>query len=126
LTTHVIRSWEQCYHAVEPRRTPTNHRLHAQNDIERLTLLRDVTRAGHNLSQVARLTNDKLRALAAAASGLRLPAPRAVAPVPASDSLQEECLGCVQALDGPALTTPSSAAAQRSVPKACCIGSSRR
>lgn len=69
LSTHVIRIWEQRYHAVEPQRTPTNHCRYSQDDIERLSLLRDVTRAGHNISQMARLSNDKLRALAAQASG---------------------------------------------------------
>ena len=69
LSTYVIRIWEQRYHAVEPRRTATNHRLYSQNDIERLGLLRDVTHAGHNIGQVARLSNDELRALAANAPG---------------------------------------------------------
>jgi DNA-binding transcriptional MerR regulator/methylmalonyl-CoA mutase cobalamin-binding subunit len=105
LSTHVIRIWEHRYHAVEPKRTPTNHRLYSQNDIERLSLLRDATRAGHNISQMARLSNDELRALTANASGLELQAPRSagvtVTPVP--DALREECLTAVQSLDGRAL-----------------------
>jgi DNA-binding transcriptional MerR regulator len=64
LSTHVIRIWEQRYRAVEPTRTASNHRLYSQDDIERLGLLREVTHAGHNISQVARLSNDELRALA--------------------------------------------------------------
>jgi len=83
LSTHVIRIWEQRYHAVEPRRTAANHRLYSQDDIERLGLLRDVTHAGHNISQVARLSNDELRALAANAPGLELQVPRAAAATPA-------------------------------------------
>src|SRR5512137_1913603 len=100
LSTHVIRIWEQRYHAVEPKRTPTNHRLYSQNDIERLSLLRDVTRAGHNIGQMARLSNDKLRALAANAPNLNLRASPAVAAPPAPDASLEESLAAVQSLDG--------------------------
>jgi DNA-binding transcriptional MerR regulator/methylmalonyl-CoA mutase cobalamin-binding subunit len=103
LSTHVIRIWEQRYHAVEPKRTPSNHRLYSQSDIERLGLLRDVTHAGHNISQVARLSNDKLRALAANAPGLKLQGPRSAAATPVPDDLLEECLASVQTLDGRAL-----------------------
>jgi DNA-binding transcriptional MerR regulator/methylmalonyl-CoA mutase cobalamin-binding subunit len=103
LSTHVIRIWEQRYHAVEPRRTAANHRLYSQNDIERLGLLRDVTHAGLKISQVARLSNDDLRALAANAPGLELQAPRAAAATPAPDALLDECLASVQSLDGRAL-----------------------
>src|SRR5512136_2622191 len=92
LSTHVIRIWEQRYHAVEPKRTPTNHRLYSQRDIERLTLLRDVTRAGHNISQMARLSNDNLRALAANASGPKVSGPPSTAAAPGFDDLLEECL----------------------------------
>ncbi|MBN2507347.1 MAG: hypothetical protein JXQ71_11690 [Verrucomicrobia bacterium] len=48
--------------ASRPAHTPRNHRLHSQHHIERLTLLRDVTRAGHHIGQMARLSNGKLRA----------------------------------------------------------------
>ena len=103
LSAHVLRIWEQRYHAVEPKRTPTNHRLYSQSDLERLTLLRDVTRAGHSISQMARLPNDKLRALAANAPGLELQASRAIASASAPDALLDECLASVQSLDGRAL-----------------------
>jgi MerR family transcriptional regulator, light-induced transcriptional regulator len=103
LSTHVIRIWEQRYHAVEPKRTPTNHRLYSQSDLDRLSLLRDVTRAGHNIGQMARLSNEKLRALAANASGPKLHAPRSAAATPVPEDLMEECLSSVQSLDGRAL-----------------------
>jgi MerR family transcriptional regulator, light-induced transcriptional regulator len=99
LSTHVIRIWEQRYHAIQPRRTRTNHRLYSQNDIERLSLLRDATRTGHNISHVARLTDAKLRALARATAEMKVQAPRAATPAPAPDSLHEECLTAVQSLD---------------------------
>jgi len=100
LTTHVIRIWEQRYQAVEPGRTPSKHRLYSRADLERLTLLRDVTHAGHKISQVARLTEEQLRTLATAASGLEPPVPPAATTAPAPDLLLEECVARVQALDG--------------------------
>ena len=103
LSTHVIRIWEQRYRAVEPRRTESNHRLYSTSDIERLGLLRDITRAGHNISQVARLSNDELRALTANGSGLKLEASRLAGDTTALNTLLNECLVSVQSLDGCAL-----------------------
>ena len=103
LSAHVIRIWEQRYRAVEPCRTATNRRLYSQADIERLSLLRDVTHAGHNIGQVARLTNDKLRALAAASFGLKADATRLVSVAPATDSLLDQCVAAIEALDSRAL-----------------------
>jgi DNA-binding transcriptional MerR regulator len=65
LSTHVIRIWEQRYHAVEPRRTPGNHRLYSQDDIERLSLLRDVTRSGHHNGQLHEMGAMLVAAMAA-------------------------------------------------------------
>lgn len=103
LSTHVIRIWEQRYQAVEPQRTPTNHRLYSQSDIERLALLRDVTRAGHNISRMARLSDGSLRALVADASGAALPGPRTAPATPVTGDWLEECLVSVRSLDGHAL-----------------------
>lgn len=100
LTTHVIRIWEQRYRAVEPARTPGNHRLYSQNDIERLGLLKEVTQAGHNISQVARLSNDELRALVANAPGLELKASQSTTGTTAPNAWLDACLSSVQSLDG--------------------------
>lgn len=102
LSTHVIRIWEQRYRAVEPKRTPANHRLYSSGEIERLTLLRDLTRAGHNIGQVARLSTDKLRALAASTPAPELQTPRSAA-APVLSEWVEQCLAAVQALNGRAL-----------------------
>lgn len=103
LSTHVIRIWEQRYRAVEPKRTPTNHRLYSQTDIERLGLLRDVTRAGHTIGQMARLSNDKLRAAAASLAGPETQVSRSAPAARAPDTLLDDCLASVQSLDGHAL-----------------------
>lgn len=64
LSTHVIRVWEKRYQAVEPNRTATNRRLYSDQEIERLSLLREVTNAGHSISNVAALPVERLRELA--------------------------------------------------------------
>jgi MerR family transcriptional regulator, light-induced transcriptional regulator len=103
LSTHVLRIWEQRYHAVRPRRTSANHRLYSPNDIERLSLLREVTQAGHNIGLVAHLTNDKLRALTAAISGLKPQQPRAATPASEPDSFEAAALAAIESLDDRAL-----------------------
>jgi DNA-binding transcriptional MerR regulator/methylmalonyl-CoA mutase cobalamin-binding subunit len=63
LSTHVIRVWEKRYDAVSPERTDTNRRLYSEEEIERLTLLRMATVAGHSIGNIARLPLEKLRSL---------------------------------------------------------------
>jgi methylmalonyl-CoA mutase cobalamin-binding domain/chain len=63
LSTHVIRMWEKRYDAVSPNRSDTNRRCFTDEEIERLTLLRSATLAGHSIGNVARLPLEKLRAL---------------------------------------------------------------
>ena len=103
LSAHVIRIWEQRYRAVEPQRTATKRRLYSQREIDRLNLLRDATRAGHSIGQVAQLPTDKLGKLVAASPDLQARAARAVAEVPRSISFLEECVVAVKSLDARAL-----------------------
>jgi MerR family transcriptional regulator, light-induced transcriptional regulator len=63
LTPDLIRVWERRYSAVTPARSRTRRRLYSEPEILRLQLLRDVTRAGHGIGQIARLEEDDLRAL---------------------------------------------------------------
>lgn len=69
LSAHVIRIWEKRYQAVTPERTQTNRRLYSEEQIERLSLLRDLTHAGHSIAQVANLPMDKLRKFVAEGGG---------------------------------------------------------
>ena len=64
LTPHVIRAWEKRYNAVVPKRSPKNRRLYSEEDIQRLRLLKTITDAGHNISQVAKLATEDLTNLA--------------------------------------------------------------
>jgi DNA-binding transcriptional MerR regulator/methylmalonyl-CoA mutase cobalamin-binding subunit len=100
LTAHVIRIWEKRYEAVKPGRTETNRRLYSEEHIERLGLLRDLTRAGQNIGRIARLPMSKLRSLAAAPRAADAGAGRGDAGPAAR---VEECLTAVKRLDCPAL-----------------------
>jgi MerR family transcriptional regulator, light-induced transcriptional regulator len=110
LSAHVIRVWERRYGAVTPVRTGTNRRLYSEEDIERLSLLRRLTEAGHNIGNVASLPLPRLREL-----GVALPAHgshvgafvrAAKAKAPAEDpapGLLRQCLIAVQTLDAEGL-----------------------
>jgi len=103
LSAHVIRIWEKRYGAVEPERTDTNRRLYSPEQIERLTLLRELKQAGQSIGQVAKLTTPKLRQLAAELDGASSRAARPPASAPATNSFLEACLAAIKALDSLAL-----------------------
>lgn len=103
LSAHVIRIWEKRYGAVEPERTDTNRRLYSREQIERLTLLRELTQAGQSISHVAKLPTAKLRQLASELVGANRRAVRPLTRVPATGSFLEACLDAVKTLDCPAL-----------------------
>jgi DNA-binding transcriptional MerR regulator/methylmalonyl-CoA mutase cobalamin-binding subunit len=105
LSTHVIRIWEQRYRAVEPQRTPGNHRVYSQEDIERLKLLRDLTHAGHNIGQIAQLSTEKLGKLVGASPSLQAAVAsegRERGPQD-KDAYLDECLMAIKSLDIQAL-----------------------
>jgi methanogenic corrinoid protein MtbC1 len=66
LSPDVIRVWERRYGAVSPARSETNRRLYSDDDVERLLLLGQVTRAGRRIGDVASMSLEELRATAAA------------------------------------------------------------
>ena len=98
LTAHVIRIWEKRYGVVEPERTGTNRRLYSEEQIERLSLLRDLTRGGHSIGPIAKLPLSKLRELATEAHP---PAPLAASQTEAAGApaVFDECVSAVKRLD---------------------------
>jgi len=72
LSPDVIRSWERRYGAVVPVRSAGRHRLYAEEDIQRLQLLRHATEAGHPIGRISRIDNDSLRGLIVADAGDRV------------------------------------------------------
>lgn len=53
LSPHLIRAWERRYQAVVPKRTDSNLRRYCEEDILRLSLLKDAVDAGHRISCIA-------------------------------------------------------------------------
>ena len=106
LSAHVIRIWEKRYGAVEPERTETNRRLYSDQQIERLSLLRDITQNGHSIGHVAKLPTEKLRELSKDSPATNGRAPRALPRSPqwpADPCFLDECVAAVQSLDARAL-----------------------
>jgi DNA-binding transcriptional MerR regulator/methylmalonyl-CoA mutase cobalamin-binding subunit len=66
LSAHTIRAWERRHGALSPDRTDTNRRVYADQDVERLSLLRKLVEAGHSIGQVAHLPTEQLRTLESA------------------------------------------------------------
>jgi len=96
LSSHVIRIWEKRYGAVEPERTGTNRRLYSDEQIERLSLLRDLTQAGHSIGHVAKLPTEKLRELARDSRHTSVLPGKTARSAPA---FLEECMAAVKSLD---------------------------
>jgi MerR family transcriptional regulator, light-induced transcriptional regulator len=63
LNPSLLRAWERRYGAVEPGRSDGGQRLYSEDDIRKLSLLREAVDAGHNISQVAELPLQGLREL---------------------------------------------------------------
>ena len=102
LTPHVIRAWEKRYQAVVPERSAKNRRLYSEDDLKRLQLLKTITDAGHNISQVAQLDTKKLAGLtlqeSAAISRARETGKTALTAADAGAYLRQ-CLAAVLNLD---------------------------
>jgi MerR family transcriptional regulator, light-induced transcriptional regulator len=101
LSAPVIRIWEKRYGAVEPERTGTNRRLYSEEQIERLSLLRDITQAGHSIGHVAKLPTGQLRGLARESHGTDVQTARTR--TPGTPTFLSECVAAMKSLDGRAL-----------------------
>ncbi len=69
LSSHTIRVWERRYKAVVPTRTPGGTREYSAADLEKLTMLRTLSEAGHSIGGIAALDMDTLRGLLGDAAG---------------------------------------------------------
>lgn len=64
LSTHVIRAWERRYGLVSPLRSEkSKRRLYSDEDITRLSLLRQATSMGFNISTIAKMQLNELDTL---------------------------------------------------------------
>lgn len=83
LSAAALRAWERRYDAVTPERTPGGQRLYSDEDIHRLTLLRQAVDGGRNIGHVATLVTEELERLVredAAATGGGAVVPMELAP----------------------------------------------
>jgi len=63
LPAETLRAWERRYASITPVRSDNGRRLYSQQDMEKLTLLAQLTRNGHTISKIAGLDCEALRAL---------------------------------------------------------------
>lgn len=103
LSAHVIRIWEKRYGAVKPERTETKRRLYSEEQIERLSLLREITQSGHSIGHVAKLPTEKLRELVGEAQGGQDRASHTLTVARATPTFLDECIRAVKSLDARAL-----------------------
>jgi len=103
LSEYVVRIWEQRYGAVEPDRTDTNRRLYTPEQVDRLRLLRELTRAGHPISRVAKLPTEELRELVLGAGADRTVPALVSKETPGTAAMIDDCLAAIKSLNGPAL-----------------------
>jgi DNA-binding transcriptional MerR regulator len=68
VTTHALRIWERRYGAFSPMRTPKGARLYSNHDVLRVQLIKELLDRGHNIGNVARLSEEALRELRARGS----------------------------------------------------------
>ena len=98
LSADVLRAWERRYGVVRPRRSAGGQRLYSPEEVERLTLLRAATQAGHSIAEVAQLDASALEALTEA---------RAPARSDAADgdiaAVVKSAMEAAERLDGPAI-----------------------
>lgn len=105
LTADAIRVWERRYGAVKPVRTPGQARRYSAEQVRRLLLLQEAVRRGHSIGDVARLPDDRLRALLEQSSVLRRTrdtldgAPEGVEPAGGPEAIVQEYLGAVSRFD---------------------------
>jgi DNA-binding transcriptional MerR regulator len=63
LPAETLRAWERRYACITPVRSDNNRRHYSQQDLEKLTLLSQLTSSGHTISKIANLNGEALRDL---------------------------------------------------------------
>ena len=58
-----IRAWEKRYNVLTPQRADNGHRLYSESDIEKLSILQQLTQQGFSIGKIAGLSNDELKAM---------------------------------------------------------------
>lgn len=103
LTQDVLRVWERRYGAVSPARSTNGLRVYSDDDVHRLTLLRQATRAGRSIRQIAKLSTHALEALVQEDAVARDKRGRARFAAPDPGDVVSATLALARLLDAPAL-----------------------
>ncbi len=64
-----IRVWEMRYELIVPGRSESGRRLYSEDDIIKLSLVKQLTELGHSVSSLAKSTTDELRSLISVSLG---------------------------------------------------------
>jgi len=56
-----IRMWEKRYQAIHPKRSSNGHRLYSETDIQKISLLFELTKQGHSIGKIASLPIEELK-----------------------------------------------------------------
>lgn len=104
LSVFVIRAWEKRYDAVVPSRTETNRRLYSDEDIEKLKLLNEAIKKGHNIGSVAGLTINELQSVLGSNLKNQTSNQNVLYDLPADSKLIiDECIDTIKSYDGTGL-----------------------
>jgi len=82
-----LRIWEQRYQAVRPITAASGHRLYSSADVERATLLRQLTAQGHAIGLLAALETEQMREM--------VPAPELTVPANLSGAQKQTAIRAV-------------------------------
>lgn len=93
-----IRAWERRYGAVTPRRNARG-REYSEQEVERLTLLRDAVARGHAIGQVAAVSDQDLKTLLRRTDDLVSPAARTRRKAKAGEAILGPLLHAIEAFD---------------------------
>lgn len=105
LSAHVIRIWEKRYQAVMPRRSSTKRRFYTDEDIERLSLLKQATTLGRSIGQIAGLSRAELMDLLLQDAVAVAPVFNAQGDEHSLEAFVENCMKAARNLDSKELET---------------------
>ena len=97
INAHTLRAWERRYGVIKPARESNGRRMYTPDEAERLKMLAELVAHGHAIGNLARLTDEELRALhrrlinAPAADGVEAERARPLKLVTTPQAISESC-----------------------------------
>lgn len=97
VSEHALRIWERRYGNLASHRSDAGYRLYTEDDVGRITLIRELLDAGHAIGEIATLPVEQLRSLRGRFVQQAPPAP--ALPGPVAEVARERFLGAIDRLD---------------------------